>query len=368
MRGHSVLVAARDVTWASRSLGQAGIPFVQAPIANANPGVARQPVSHADLLAGQGWGDATSLWGLVQAWCNLMRLFRSEVVVLDYAPTALLASRVQGIPTVAIGTGFELPPSVEPLPPFPGFSGATTEAAGRVEFEVLVQVNKVLEVLAMPRARSLAQVLAAGRSFFTTFAELDHYGARDDADYVGPINELGEYGAFEWPTDSARKIFAYLRADTPSLSSILQSLAQCGRPVVCYAPGVPQTLLEVFRGPTFAFSDRPILLSGLLQRIDLCVSYSPAGLVTAGLLSGVPQLLSPAHIEAQLTAHRVELLGGGLLLRGNQTASSVGKVIDTLLHTARFGERAQAFAQRYAHFNPETAVDRITEHIEVAAA
>jgi UDP:flavonoid glycosyltransferase YjiC (YdhE family) len=330
--------------------------------------IGRQPVSHADILAGQGWGDSTSLWGVVQAWCNLLRLYRADVVVLDYAPTALIASRAQGVPTVAIGTGFELPPSIEPLPPFPGFPGATAQAAARAEVEVLSNANEVLQALGMPCENSLARVLRPDRCFLTTFSELDHYGARADANYVGPVNALDAGNTLEWPMDSERKIFAYLRADTPSLSAILESLDQCGRGVVCYAPGVSRKDQDRHKGPSFAFSDRPVLLSSLFKATDLCVSYAPAGFIATALMSGIPQLLSPSHVEAQLTAHRVELLGAGLILRGPQTGTTVARFIDTLLHTARFRERADAFAQQYAHSSPEAAADRITGEIESLAA
>jgi UDP:flavonoid glycosyltransferase YjiC (YdhE family) len=244
----------------------------------------------------------------------------------------------------------------------------TVDAIALAEGAILANVNSVLDACAMPRARSLAQVLESGQCFLTTFAELDHYGARAHGNYVGPINDLGPKQMLTWPHDSQNGIFAYLRPDTPLLSAVLQALAECGRRVVCYAPGVPGKLCDRIKGPFFAFADRPVHLPALFQKIDLCVSYAPAGFVTSGLLSGIPQLLSPAHAEAQLTAHRVELLGGGLVLRGDQSASSVGKLINTLLQVPRFRDRTRMFSQRYADFDPETAADTITEHIESAAA
>src|SRR6185437_15975682 len=101
-----------------------GIRFVQSPAEPGGGVTARQPQSYADILLMQGWEAPSRLWGLVQAWGNLLRLFRADAAVFDYAPTALLAARILGLRCALLGTGFELPPLQAPLPPFPGISAA----------------------------------------------------------------------------------------------------------------------------------------------------------------------------------------------------------------------------------------------------
>ena len=46
----------------------------------------------------------------------MLAMLQPQVVVADYAPTALLAARACGIPRVTVGTGFALPRLSDPLP------------------------------------------------------------------------------------------------------------------------------------------------------------------------------------------------------------------------------------------------------------
>lgn len=46
--------------------------------------------------------------------------------------------------------------------------------------------------------------------------------------------------------------------------------------------------------------------------------------------SGVPQLISPSHVEAHMAAQRIEAIGGGAVLRGKQTSKSVESALARL--------------------------------------
>jgi UDP:flavonoid glycosyltransferase YjiC (YdhE family) len=368
VRGHRVLVAARDVALAASVLGPAGIPFIQAPLPTVAEKTGAQPASYADLLRAQGWGDSVQLWALVHAWANLWEMFSPEAVVLDHSPTALLTARTAATPCALLATGFELPPAKEPLPAFPGFPGATAANAAEAEARVLESVNRVLDSLRSPRLLALRELFLVQRRWLTTFAELDHYGARPTEQYIGPIGEVSDGERVEWPSGFSERVFAYLRPTTPGLHPILNALAACGAAVVCWAPGVEAELLETLRRPGFVVASRPVHLRSLLTQANLCVSYSPAGTVASSLLHGVPQLLAPQHLEAQLTAHRVECMGAGITLRGPQTEQSVGASLRRLLQRLEFKGRAQSFALRYRGFDPAVAASRIVNEIELIAS
>jgi UDP:flavonoid glycosyltransferase YjiC (YdhE family) len=148
------------------------------------------------------------------------------------------------------------------------------------------------------------------------------------------------------------------------LPAIVDGLAQSEAAVVCYAPGIPPDSLKSLQSPCCHLSSRPVDIVPLLPTMDVCVSYSPAATVTAALLSGVPQLLAPAHIEAQLTAHRVEVLGAGLVLRGSQTQISVSNGLRALQARGEFKQHARSFGQKYRQFNAGKSADEIAGGIE----
>lgn len=366
--GHSVLVAARDLALAASMLGPAGIPFVQAPQMSIAPKAFGQPASYADLLRYTGWADATQLWGMVQAWVNVLRLFNPDVLVLDHSPTALLASRYTDIPRVLVGTGFELPPLKRPLPAFPGFCGSTAENAAKAEAEVLRNVNLALAAGHAAPLKSLMDLFDVESCWLATFAELDHYGARLGERYVGTIGDIEGGERLDWDAGPRHRVFAYLRADTPDLPVILKSLAASGAAVICYGPGISPDLTNPLARRGFVVTGRPVDLAALVADASLCVSYSPAGTVASTLLRGVPQLLAPAHLEAQMTAHRVECLGAGLTLRGKAIEERVTDSLHRLLDSPRFKAQAAAFAARYRGFDPRHVADTIVEDIESIAA
>lgn len=369
-RGHEVLVAARDIALATEVLASSGVPFVQAPrIGEALP-EERHPVGYADMLLLQGWGSPTELWGGVQAWGNVLRLARASVVIADYSPAALLTARIMKLPSAVLGTGFEIPPLEDPLPAFPGVAAldATTEKGG-AETRVLATANEVLKAYGAQPLEALWELFQTAGRWLTTFAELDQYGARAQETYVGPIGGLDRAQPVSWPDGSGKRVLAYLRPSTPALRKIVRVLAS--RPelaVICAVPGATAESLQLPSRAGFQFFSRPVSFPSLLPQASLFVSYGPAASVTQTLLKGVPQLIAPAHVEAQMTAVRVTAFGAGLALRGDASEKGIGDALTRVLSDARFKVRALDFAARYREFDPARAVGRLATEIETLIA
>jgi UDP:flavonoid glycosyltransferase YjiC (YdhE family) len=203
-RGHSVIAAVREVPAAAIVLGPAGIPFVQAPHLLHGLPLPERASGYADILLSQGWSDPEVLCGLTQSWHHLMRMVRPDAVVLDHSPTAAIAARIAGIRSVMIGDGAELPPVTNPLPPFPGFSWATAEKSAASARLALDNVSMVLRRFKRPPLTSLSDLFRASTRLFVTVPELDHYGRRADADYVGPLLGALPTATMDWPTRAKR--------------------------------------------------------------------------------------------------------------------------------------------------------------------
>lgn len=368
-RGHEVLVAVRDVGLATEVLAPTGIPFIQSPRGSGNLHSDARPTSFADVMLMQGWENPTVLWGLVQAWGNLLKLFRPSLAVLDYSPTMLLAARILALPSVLLGTGFELPPIDTPLPVLPGFPGSPLEAATAADTRALRAANSVLDAYGAPRLAALRDVFRTELRRLTTFAELDQYGPRPGETYVGPIGGLDRGESIEWPEGFTHRVLAYLRPGTPALSEILRALAgETEAAVICAVPGVSADSVKGLARPGFALFAKPVNLRPLFPRASAFASYAPAASVAESLLCGIPQLMAPAHVEAQMTAIRVQSIGAGLALGTGANDEAVRTAIHRMLHDGRYKVRALEFANRYRGFDPAAAVDTLVGEIEQLAA
>lgn len=362
-RGHSVLVAVREVPAAAAVLGPVGIPFVQAPHLPHGLPLPGRASGYADILLSQGWSDAQVLWGLTQNWHNLLRMFRPETVVVDYSPTALLATQIAAIPTVLIGNGFELPPAADPLPPFPGFSWATAEKAAASERIAVDNANMVRKRFGRPGLRSLSALFGDATSVYVTFPELDHYGARPNARYVGPLLGGLKTERVDWP-QGPKRVFACLRPDTTHVIAILEALRASGAAVVCFAPGFARVQLQKYACDQIRFTSRPVDLNYLAADADACVSYGAEGTVATFLLAGVPQLISPWHVEAHMAARRVETLGAGIVLRGRQDSNSVVAALEHISASFHLRTHAQEFSMRHQNALASDIAESVVINIE----
>ena len=187
-RGHEVSLAARDLVAAQGNEQLAGRPLLQAPVPTARSmPTGRLAVDHADLLVQAGYGDADTATGLLAAWSGLLDATGATAVIAEHAPLALLAAHARGLPAVALGTGFTVPPCVSPLPALRPLE----ERPASAEESILASFSTALARLGGPQLRSLAELYPADRSRLLSLPEFDHYGLRDAAACAGILAPAG---------------------------------------------------------------------------------------------------------------------------------------------------------------------------------
>lgn len=367
--GHEVRFAARAVDYADRYGMPAGVAMEQAPLPAHVPTPLSALASYSDILLSQGWGDPDTLIVLVRAWLDRFRAAQTDVLILDHSPTARLAARIAGLPTLALGNGFELPPSLSPLPAFPGIPGATLEKAKAADHVALTNACQVLARFGVVNSpETLCALLRADATCLATFPELDHYGFRQDGDYIGPLFGDRPGPAVDWPTEGTHRVFACLRPDTRQVDDVLHGLAQSGARVAVYAPEFPPDVLSRFASPRLRFSEHLLDLAPLLSTADACVSYGAEGTMMRFLLAGVPQLIMPGHVESQMAANRIEAMGAALVLRGRQTADSVAISLRFLTTRPDFRRNAETFAANHRDWKSTLAVDRVLYRLATISA
>ena len=360
--GHNVLYAVRDETISSSLSASVGIQCIAAPTGAAISRMPRNLAGYAEILFADGFGDAAILRERITGWQHLFAEHQIDVVVSDYAPSALLAALVAKIPSVAFGSGFEIPPDVALLPSFCGGGAQDASARRFSEALVLFNVNNVLHKLDAKPLERLARVFQGTRCVFTTFAELDHVTARPSgALYAGPVQELPGSMAASWRTTNKPRVLVYLRGMGLLINEVLRVLSGIGAEVIAVLPDAGSIRyvhadVRVFR--------QQVCFGGLLDSADLVIA-SGAGSITLSLLAGVPVLLCPGCTEHEMMASRVEAMGAGIAVRAGMV---VADAMHHLLHDDSFRDAAVNFAAKYAGFSQKTAIATVIDVINKASS
>ncbi len=362
-----IIVAARDVASVRRFPLGANVTVLPAPLAPDHPG-ASGGTSFGDNLRAIGYHSPTVLGPLIDGWWALFRLTAPDIVVCQSAPSALIAARHAKLPVINVGTGFDIPPALTPMPPFYHWE-PTPDAAALGEARTLTTINTVLAERGCQPDTSLAQTLRADQNLLTTWPELDHYPARarakEQVRYVGAVHATSSGTQVDWIGNKPR-IFAYLRSTTPQMTTLISALQNFGATcdVVLASPGLNPELGEKLRGHGVRWSDEPVRLREFLQHADLCVSHGSFGVVTAAAAVGVPQIAIPTQREQMMMAHCIGQAGIGVSLVHNAPPQALEKVIRKSLGDAPMRQHARELAARIgAQADPQSGAQAVAETI-----
>jgi len=328
------------------------MPILPAPTGIAGAQAVRLQASYASLLHDCGWHSATALAGRLRAWCSLLQFGGARAVLVDHAPTALLAARVLRLPAAALGTGFSLPPLQSPFPTYLAIP-AREERLRDNEARVLAVANAALASLGAEPLPDLQSLFAGVELGLKTYPELDHYGfhygAHDgtgrDANWLG-LPDFSSGLSVDWGETREPRLLAYLRAGD-GLEPLLAALHATKAQVLVRLADVPRTAVAHYERPGLRILDRNIWLRQALETCDAFVGSGSHGAVAEALLAGKPCLIQHFQMEQRMLAERVAALGAGLVLAPNEPAS-FAPALQRLLEDSSLHEAARQFAARHA--------------------
>lgn len=324
------------------------------------------PASYPEVLLPFGYRNAFALAPLADSWREPLEAWRPDVLVADFAPTAMLAARALGIRTVNYGSGFTVPPRLSPLPSFRFDEAVPAERLALADAQATEAASAVLRGWgARPLAR-FADLLECDEELLCTFPELDSYGQRPASGYWGPRFLTSSGVRMPWPARGGKRVLVYMKRDYVHLDTMIDLLAGSTLRVALYVEGLEAARRARLEGTTRRASDAPIRLDSLLDECDLVVSHG--GELTIGTLArGIPQLVFPLQYEQYISARRVEQLGAGRWLAPTAARKDVADALVALLSGASCTKAARAFAGRYASFSPIEQRRRMVARIEQLA-
>jgi UDP:flavonoid glycosyltransferase YjiC (YdhE family) len=368
-RGHQVTMSLRDLVHTNNVLRDVAVPRFQAPVwLHQVHGVPSPPVSLAEILLTCGYLNSNALMGLFVGWRSLLGTLKPDLVVADFAPTAVLAARSLGIHSAAIGIGFSLPPDVSPLPSLREWEAV---ALGRIEAadrQMLSSINSVLQSTDTAPLQRAAQALQGDSPLLLTWPELDHYG-RDTLPFGqqwwGPSMLPQAGSAPVWPgVGSGPKVFAYLKTEHPDHVAVLQALVKKGCRTLCYLPSVASGKPAPVVSPLIQYASGPVDLAATLIDCQLCICHAGEGTIAPALLAGVPVLLMPSQTEQYLISRRVAATGAGLNAAQLRRPTNYAAAIASMLDSSGYRDAAQAFAARYSGFTVSGQTNAMTNEFE----
>ena len=327
MRGHPVMFVARNTTIAHSALASSGFHFLQAPIYQTKPRENRPTTSYADILLESGYADPDELDGLLRSWTTTLSLFKPDLLIADHAPTALLAARVLNIQAMLIGTGFEIPPLVDPFPSLVSWRPVDPIDLAKSSAVALKNINECLGPRKAQSLSKLSALFSGKRALVTSAAELDPYEPRDNVRYIGAIGPSAAGRMEKWSTSAETKVFVYLNNDVGQLTTLIEALRAMEVEAVCVFPRVDDNKLPSST-TRIRFFNRLVHVDGILPQANLCISNGGNGLAGKCLEFGVPMLLLPVYLEQYVTARLVAKLGAGMAARSPLSVEQYASVVE----------------------------------------
>lgn len=359
-RGHDITLALPPSI--SASIAAAGFQVQQAPAWALPPPPGFLAITYADLLQLSGYATPGSLNGLLDAWLPILEQSAPDLLIADFAPTAMLAARIAGIKKAAVGDGYSLPALARPMPLLRPWAEIAPGAAADIEGRVLAVIDACLMGRGARGLRALRDLFRDGPNFLCAFQEMDHYPIRADGSWYGEVFMATGGDTVPWPQASGERIYIDLDARHPAIGPLVAVLDRLGLPTQIQGSGMTEALAAQISRPSVKV-DAGGNRHALAQSADIVVCQG-ADIAIPALLNSKPLLMLPVFVEQMMTLHRVASQGMGHGLSPDSDEAAVDAALRRLVDDNVCRQHAANFGRTYDGYHPGIAVDAVADEID----
>ena len=359
-RGHDVSLAVPSEV--ARQTATTGFPLFDAPHWALPPPPGFVAISYADILMHGGYAAPDALRDLLTGWQAVLQHAEPDLLVADFAPTAMLAARITGTRMAAIGDGFSLPPLTAPLPGLRAWADVSPGAIDSLEGRILAVINARLGVAGIRPMRHLCDLFQDVPAFLCTFPELDHYPNRSGADCYGAVFAQSSGPEASWPIAEGQRIYIDLDPRHPALAALVQVLDRLALPTLIQGEAMEPPQARNLERPLVHITTTPNR-AALFASSDIVVCQ---GLEVAApaLLAGKKLLMLPVFVEQMMTLHRVATQGFGQGIDPASDVAAIDAAVRRIVDDTSCRLHAANFARAYNGYQPATALDAVADDID----
>lgn len=359
-------VACKDLPSASKIEWPANVKFIQAPIWLRNNPLSLKASSFAEILLYKGYGFYRDLKMLVDAWLAIIELTTPDVILFDYAPTALLAASGLNRPKIIISNPYLTPaPGTSTISLIPNNHFDETRAK-EIHQQVVRNINAVRQDYSVPPITAIGDLFLADATYLSGFKETDYFGAhRSNAIYCGAALATS-IGVQEphWKPGLSSKFLAYLKHRDPRSKVILTILANMQARVLCfYSDGKPDDI-EEFSNSSLTVSNIPFDLTHAYDQVSAIICHGGQGIVNEALTRGKPLILVPMQTEQYYLAEKVVGMGIGISITKSDSASNIEDKLIKFFSNPAFSEKAKRLAQNNLTIDQQQSIQQMVTAIE----
>lgn len=299
-----------------------------------------RPISNwAEFLACIGFADEQFLVRQIDWWMRTIQARCSGLVVAEFAPCAMLAAQVLGVPVISIGQGHSTPPSGMPHYPVPvlGRSALVHDEANLVDI-----VNRAGARFGLPPLRYFSDVYRCDAQLPRTIPQLDPYAAeRTDPTYLPPLGlDCPD------PVGDGREIFVYFSTREGNDPAIVEAIASVSLPMRVVMPLIKPDLAARLEASGVAVERSPLRHDVIAQRSRMIVHAGQHGATCLGLGLGLPQVALPCQSEQSANARCIEAMGAGLCFEQPRTdPAAIAAAIEEVYADRAMAGRARDLAR-----------------------
>ncbi|WP_421858653.1 glycosyltransferase [Marinobacter salarius] len=364
-RRHKVTVAVKDLSRASLFFSGSDIQLMQSPVWLPRPRKPPLTKTMADILAYRGYGTVDGLTSLIQAWSSLLEVTAPDVVVTDYAPTALLAASRFRIPRVIFSNSFSFPQPGMPAQDICPWVPAPLNVMRQKEQQIVDNINTTAARLDFQPVHHFSDVFKHEAAFITELPLFDSYRhSRKDAHYLGTAPNGDNFETADWGATPGKRIFVYLKPGRPHVDTVLRLLKDSEAIVRGYFPGDLPPDLKPETGGRFQLSNQPLNVGKSLIEADGAVFHGGIGTLCQVVLAGKPALTLPTQIEQTFNSYRIREVGNGDWIGRKSDNPEIQQRFQNFMTSDTMAQRARALAEENAEFGDVPFVETVCDGIE----